>query len=448
MNGGCSHSDPYVFSAPDGFNYRWYWHDNPSQTLSTEQRVDIPADAKGVLQCHVSFIGNDNCSFDLSTPIEDRYPVAGFSTEEEGCPQTVRFLNESFVSPDGVNPDGTGDHCSDILWDFGDGHTSTTLCPIHTYTSPGDFNVMMVAGLGNFQCTDTVRHTVHIPEDTRVDTLVCDAFLWNGTVYTESGVYSHGFVTDNGCDSLVALHLTVVNSDGYEVDTMACDRYAWNDSVYLLPGSYTQAFPAADKCDSIVTTHLDLNYTPDFDVRGAHYVIGGSEWEFTDHTYSIALHQPLCRVDSVSWSVDCPNMTVTPDPDGMGARLRVFTFLAHNDSVALNASLHNRCGSITKTLWIHTTYYDVGEHPDGSHSLSVYPNPNTGLFTLELKGFLGHLFLEVYDSQGAKVLAWEEDIPSDDVRLNADCSQLRDGIYALRVHNGTTALTKKFIIRR
>ena len=450
---GCGDTQTYTFSAPDGFNYRWYWHDTPSQTLSTEQTVNLPSSTSGVLHCYVSFIDNDICGFDMSIDLgtiltEPRYPVAEFSTEVRDCLHKIRFVNESFTSSDGVHPDGTGNHSDDTFWDFGDGQTSTSISPIHTYITPGDFTVMMVAGLGDFQCTDTVYHTVHIPEDTRVDTIVCDAFMWDDIVYTESGVYSHGYVTEGGCDSLVAVHLTVINSDGYEVDTMACDRYVWNDSEYLLSGSYTQAFPAADKCDSIVTVHLDLNYTPIFDIQGAHYVIGGSEWEFSEYPYSIVLDQPMCRIDSVTWSVDCPNMSVLPSADGKRARLRVFTFLAPNDSVALNVAVHNRCGTVEKTLWIHTTYYDVGEQSDGIHSLKVFPNPSPGLFTVETKGFLGYVSLMVYDSEGTKVMAWEENLLSDDVRRTVDCSSLCDGIYVLRVKKGTAAVSKKFIVRK
>ena len=448
LSGGCGNNSTPTFTAPQGFNYRWFWEDSPSQTLSTERTVSVPFTSQGVLHCWVSQLGKESCGFELSCTVESRYPIAGFDTEETYCPQKIRFLNESFVSNDGVNPDGTGHHCGDVLWNFGDGYTSSAFCPTHKYTQAGDFTVTMVAGLGGFQCTDTVRHTVHIPEDTRVDTLVCDALEWNGDIYTESGVYSHNYDTGGGCDSLVALYLTVVKSDAYEVDTAACDRYVWNDSVYTLSGSYTQVFPRTDRCDSIVTTRLDMNYTPEFGVVGPQYVIGGSEWEFTEHAYTIAIDNPLCHIDTVVWSVDCPNMTVQPIGDGTKARLRVFTLLAPNDSVALHAAATNRCGTEERTFWIHTTYYDVDEQADNVRDLAVFPNPNTGLFTLRMKGFSGHVAITVYNAEGLKVMAWEEDGMPDEAVLPVDCSRLRDGIYTFRVHNETAALAKKIVISR
>ena len=449
-NISCGSTETFTFSAPYGFNYRWYWQDNPWQTISTDQTVSVPSSADGVLMCHASFIGNESCGFDLSTTmnLENSYPVADFGVEETDCPQKIRFINESFVSNDGVNPDGTGYHCEDILWDFGDGQTSNLGSNTHQYTAPGDYTVTMVAGLNGFQCTDTVRHTVHIPEDTRVDTLVCDAYEWNDTIFTESGVYSHSYDTGDGCDSLVALYLTIVKSDVVETDTAACGRYVWNDSVYTLSGSYTQVFPRTDRCDSIVTTRLDMNYTPEFGVVGPQYVIGGSEWEFTEHAYTIAIDNPLCHIDTVVWSVDCPNMTVQPIGDGTKARLRVFTLLAPNDSVALHAAATNRCGTEERTFWIHTTYYDVDEQADNVRDLAVFPNPNTGLFTLRMKGFSGHVAITVYNAEGLKVMAWEEDGMPDEAVLPVDCSRLRDGIYTFRVHNETAALAKKIVISR
>ena len=444
----------YSFSAPEGFNYRWYWQDDPSQTISTNQWASVPVNSNGVLVCYLSFVGNDSCGFEMPVVLDSgnswpvSYPVAGFGVETTDCLQKMRFVDESFFSDDGVNPNGTGDHCDEIFWDFGDGQVSDLGNPTHKYTATGDFTVMMVAGLNDFQCADTAYCIVHIVEDTRVDTLVCDAFEWNDTVYTESGVYLHNYVTGGDCDSLVAVHLTVVKSDVYEIDTMACDHYVWNDSVYLFPGTYAQTFPRVDRCDSIVTTHLNLNYTPEFDVIGPPYIIGGTEWGYTDHRYTIAMENPLCRVDSVTWSVGCPNMAVLPDNNGMEVTLRVFTMLASTDSVALKAIVHNRCGDEERTFWIHTTYYDVGEHPDSSTDLSVYPNPNTGLFILRMMGFAGNAYIAVYNTEGLKVMEWEEAVLSDEAVLLVDCSQLRNGIYTLRVHGYTATLTRKIAISR
>lgn len=450
-NISCGSLSLYKFRAPDGFNYRWYRLDDPGQTLSTDRTVVVPYNTTGVLRCHCSFIDNNDCSFEIAVnldtiSIENHYPIAGFSIEETSCTRVIHFIDESFVSLDGINPDGTGNHCENILWNFGDGHTSTVPCPTHEYRTSGDFTVTMIAGLDN--CSDTTYQIVHIPEGTRIDTLVCDAFVWNGTTLTDSGVYSHTYDTEGDCDSLVEVHLTVVNSDVFLRDTTACDLFVWNDSLYLLPGSYTQSFPSAHGCDSTVTLNLDLNYTPFFDIHGAHYVVGGSEWGFTEYTYQLILGHQLCQVDSVTCSVDNPNMSVLPSADGTGVQLRVFTLLTPTDSVALHVTVHNRCGTEERTFWIHTTGYGTGEHPDGQHALSVFPNPNAGVLSLRLAGFQGAVAVEVFNTSGLKVLELATEVAQDEALLTVDCSRLPDGVYTLRVRDDAAVITRKTVIRR
>mgnify|MGYP007000047235 CR=1 len=41
---------------------------------------------------------------------------------------------------------------------------------------------------------------------------VCDSFVWNGNIYTTSGIYIDTFATVSGCDSIEVLDLTFNNS--------------------------------------------------------------------------------------------------------------------------------------------------------------------------------------------------------------------------------------------
>jgi gliding motility-associated-like protein len=71
--------------------------------------------------------------------------IANFSGSGQGCvPVTVTF-NNNFNS-------GTS-----YLWDFGDGATSTSVDPSHTYTVPGVYDVTCI--VTNAQGADTVVHT-------------------------------------------------------------------------------------------------------------------------------------------------------------------------------------------------------------------------------------------------------------------------------------------------
>ena len=41
----------------------------------------------------------------------------------------------------------------------------------------------------------------------------CEAYVWNGEMYTESGIYKQHFPSLSGCDSVVTLQLTIADID-------------------------------------------------------------------------------------------------------------------------------------------------------------------------------------------------------------------------------------------
>lgn len=388
----------YSYSAPIGFNYDWFWLDDPDHAISHNQTAYIPSEDVRELGCHVSFTENPSCGFDLFTTTKLRFPLAGFSVQSE-CSNEFLFINESLISNDGVHPDGTGDQCSDVFWDFGDGQTSDEFNPSHTYFMPGDHTVTMVAGLNDFMCTDTAYFEVHIPENTMIDTMVCEPFLWADEVYLESGEYQKVFTTALGCDSLVSLK-------------------------------------------------LDANFPPDFTLNGNHWPIGGTELAWTEYTYELVFDNPFCSVDSIRWSVACPMMVVLPDEDGMSCQLKIFSYLSSNDSIPLRAIAYNRCGIEERTIWIHTSFYGENEHASQVIDLIVFPNPNSGRLHINTKGMIGEVSLEWYDYQGALEERWTRNNTSDDETFVYDVSHKREGLYTLRIIYNARSFTKKVMIKR
>jgi gliding motility-associated-like protein len=109
--------------------------------------------------------------------------------------------------------------------------------------------------------TVTLHLTVNYSKVTELDSVVCDSYQWNDSIYYQSGDYTQQFLTAHGCDSTVTMHLTVHYSADSTLYAVSCDSYQWNDSVYDHSGDYTQQFQTVDGCDSIVTLHLTVNYS-------------------------------------------------------------------------------------------------------------------------------------------------------------------------------------------
>ncbi len=85
-------------------------------------------------------------------------PIANFTlpTEEPIAPANVQFENNSKKS-------------ETYLWDFGDGNTSTEESPNHTYSSSGNYLVVLKANKGKKTSTEEKRLRVQAPNNCLVE---------------------------------------------------------------------------------------------------------------------------------------------------------------------------------------------------------------------------------------------------------------------------------------
>ena len=123
---------------------------------------------------------------------------------------------------------------------------------------------------------DTLVFTVnHADSSTVVDTLVCDMYEWydlngynsvsNSTVYNFDTVVKQYYYTENGCDSIVTVNVTIGHGITYNVeDTTACGHYTWivnNDTVATYTESINTSYRFTNPnhgCDSIVYLRLTI----------------------------------------------------------------------------------------------------------------------------------------------------------------------------------------------
>ena len=64
-----------------------------------------------------------------------------------------------------------------------------------------------------------------------------------------------------GCDSIVTLHLTILNTDYTDITEVACNSYTWIGNTYTESGDYSVTLTNAAGCDSVVTLHLTVDTT-------------------------------------------------------------------------------------------------------------------------------------------------------------------------------------------
>ncbi len=119
---------------------------------------------------------SDSCSNSSThTVATEPGPIALFDYNSGCASGPVSFTDESTIN-------GGGEIVT-WLWDFGDpgsgaSNTSTLQNPVHLFSAPGDYTVLlMVANING--CEDTVSHTVTVSEEPEVD------FTWEANCLTE-----------------------------------------------------------------------------------------------------------------------------------------------------------------------------------------------------------------------------------------------------------------------
>ena len=156
-----------------------------------------------------------------------------------------------------------------------------------TFNEAGTQSITLTAGNG---CDSVVAMTLSVSSaynvtDTRTICPSALPYVWNGITFNEAGTQSVTLTAANGCDSVVTMELTINPST---VDTLYATvlesslPYILNDSAYSSAGTYTQTLTNAQGCDSILTlvlTSISYNNLPDnIDSADCVFFPEGTEW--------------------------------------------------------------------------------------------------------------------------------------------------------------------------
>ena len=167
-----------------------------------------------------------------------------------------------------------------------------------SYTSSGTYSKLFVGG-NKVGCDSTAIVILSIKNTTSSSTTVsvCSnllPYVWNGVSYTSSGSYSKVIVGGNkvGCDSTAYLTLLVKNTTTSRALVSVCTSalpYVWNGSNYSTSGVYTKVFPLGNavNCDSTALLDLTVSQSSNLIQSG---IIGNKNISKCDtlQTYSVA----------------------------------------------------------------------------------------------------------------------------------------------------------------
>jgi len=218
----CGDDAQMSIAAPSGFAYEWYdKYDNPvpeSMKTSNGQTLLIDPSDTTTYRCHLTYLEEASCGFDLYSSCLPRYPIADFEWKYEptNCQNRVRFTNKSHIMTRFNNVveyhyDWT---CDEFEWDFGNNQIGSERNPVVIFPNEGGtFAVRLAASIAEGRCVHDTVFEVVIPaigdKEIRVDTTICEgSYIVFGPQFAgEEREYVNVWKTKAGCDSTVFLNL-------------------------------------------------------------------------------------------------------------------------------------------------------------------------------------------------------------------------------------------------
>ena len=218
----CGNDAQMSIAAPSGFAYEWFdKYDNPvPDSIKSEDGRTLLIDPSDTTtyRCHLTYIEEETCGFDLYSSTRPRFPIAEFEWQYEpaNCQNRVKFINKSHIMTkfNNVTEHHYDQPCDEYEWDFGNGQVGSEKNPVVIFPNKGGFfNVVLYASIAEGRCVKDTSLIIFLPsigdKELRIDTTICEGgYIVFGPQYAgEEREYVNVWKTSAGCDSTVYLNL-------------------------------------------------------------------------------------------------------------------------------------------------------------------------------------------------------------------------------------------------
>lgn len=194
-------------------------------------------------------INRTSCN-SYTSPSGNIYTSSGIYTETDtsyhGCiyqRQLNLIINQSDSTIDSVNS------CDSYFWPAAN----------QTYSTSGQYSATLP---NKYSCDSTIQLQLEINNSSfqRDSINTCqDQYFWSssGQFLDSSGYYQMHFYDKNGCDSIQAIDLIILEDSL----VVSCDSFTWNatNTTYYSTGTLSAVVNPSVGCDSVVTLDLIIN---------------------------------------------------------------------------------------------------------------------------------------------------------------------------------------------
>lgn len=290
-------------------------------------------------------------------------------------------------------------------------------------------------------CDSIVSHQLTIIQPVDVDTVSCGPFHWYENYCNGNGVWSHHFDSEQGCDSTVYLHVTMLRPKNNVQFLSRCDSITIRGVLYELPEGETtyscriilDTLVGPNGCDSILIINLTLRDSHNVgQISGNRHVFVASNLISGIYRYEIdttSIH------GAVSWSLTNPDWQVL-DQDEVSCRI----FVPTPGSAELVARFNADCGETERSFEINAGFFSVEDH--ACIAAYVYPNPTRGSVTIEAEGIES---IRLSNMMG-QVLEWRECDRSNSVIM--ELNGLAPSVYLLEIKTMNGMAKKRITLSR
>ena len=359
-------------------------------------------------------------------------------------------ISDSYSSEEDVTT------CNDYYW------RGTTYTESGTYT---DF----VQAPGACDSTFVLNLTLGHESQTDTTAFACMAFSWHGHNYSQTGVYYDTIVDGAGCNDIYVLDLTIEDKYSINLNETVCDRYPWPSAAggYLTEsGHYRHEGQTQNGCDSIVDLNLTVQYTPmpliaykdDDYYKDGDTLAVITNTEFFSFQYDFYVEDELGHIndwDSCVWHISKASWMIEPNPaeyQNETERRYCRVYVAEHDDtpVKLECTVYNsHCEPYinTKRFYLKSSFFGIDEQDAARCTFDIVPNPNNGDMELHFENMEGKVDIKVYDMMGSLIDYIQTFNGSNTNELEYSMEGRAKGIYFFVATGKEGTLTKKVVIR-
>jgi PKD repeat protein len=390
----------------------YLWDFDDAGNKATVEEPVYTFNTAGTKQVKLNVVSEFGCVDSLIVPIVVKQTATTDYTYPFACSRTATpFTNTT---------DLNGESLLGYSWNFGDGFTSTSTSPTKLWFTIGPRVVKLTTTLKNGCVTETSK-IINVGVQPDVNFTVEDKCAGSEVPFGNLTTFSQGDIT-----------YTWNFGDG-NISNLSNPVHAYNSSIsqtYTVQLKAEIAGGCADSSSKTVTIN-PLPTTCNFNIDGNLNAGKASTVNFvpTGGTTNNITYTWYTGDGNTKTSSAAGSNYVYNNPGKY-----CVTMIARNDAGC-------EC-SATKCIQITT---DITDAESMNNAVSIYPNPNNGIFTVNLAAEIsGAMTVNVYNTLGELV----KTVVVDSTTTSVDLTDFASGVYVVKVIADNQIATKKITIAR